>query len=105
MSESGLHPDRNVAVWQILKKTFIELEQHSVRDVTLGKKNKITIESSEKMMHRQASGLEQHPDRNVAVWQILKKTFIELEQHPVRDVTLGKKNKITIELHSVRNAS
>ncbi len=99
-----LHHARNVTLGKKHSNT-IESEQHSVRNVTLGKKNSNTIESSEKMMHRQALGLEQHPDRNVAVWQILKKTFIELEQHSVRNVTLGKKNKITIELHSVRNVT
>jgi hypothetical protein len=57
------------------------LVQHSVRNVTLGKKNGAEVQ-----------------------WKTLGEQEF-LVQHSVRNVTLGKKNKITIKLHSIRNAS
>ena len=37
--------------------------------------------------------------------KVMYRQGLNLEQHSVRNVTLGKKNKTTIKLHSVRNAS
>ncbi len=37
--------------------------------------------------------------------KVMYRQGLSLEQHSVRNVTLGKKNKTTIKLHSVRNAS